>query len=463
MTAEHLATDNTPASLRKGSGRRLNGWKEIGAYFQKNERTVKRWEHRGLPVHRLPGGANTAVFAYADELETWLSSSRVLTKTATDTSPEPGVLEPDMGAESATDPEGARRFPFAALAAALAVVLALGVGATQLIRQPAKTGHQPPAEAAQLYFSGLYHWNTRTAEGLAQSVDEFHQAIALDPEYAAAYAGLGNAYNLLAQYDVMKGEKAYPLARAAAEKAIALDPDFADGYSALGFATFYGYHNFDRAEALFKKALKLDPRSSRTFHWYALISMHTGRFDAPLQAIAEAQSLDPDSHAVRANRGLILFYAGRADEAIAVLSDLARSVPTYVAPHYYLATIYLDQQRYEDYLRESLKAAAIDGNATVKAVFDAAEAGYRAGGAKAMFAAMLAVQQREHAAGRESAFNVARTAALLGDDEVALAALGESRDAREAELLGIRIDRAFKSLRGDPRFQKLADAVLKLP
>jgi hypothetical protein len=79
-----------------------------------------------------------------------------------------------------------------------------------------------------------------------------------------------------------------------------------------------------------------------------------------------------------------------------------------------------------------------------------------------MFAAMLAVQQREHAAGRERALNVARTAALLGNDELALAALAQSRDDGAPDLLGIRIDRAFKSLRGDPRFQKLADAVLDL-
>ena len=76
MTAEHLAAKGEARIDRKAVGRRLNGWKEIGAFFQKNERTVKRWEQRGLPVHRLPGGANTAVFAYAHELEAWLNSSR---------------------------------------------------------------------------------------------------------------------------------------------------------------------------------------------------------------------------------------------------------------------------------------------------------------------------------------------------------------------------------------------------
>src|SRR5690348_6306399 len=77
MAAEQLGNGEA-AALQKRTARRLNGWKEIGTYFQKNERTVKRWEQRGMPVHRLPGGAKTAVFAYADELESWLYSSRSL-------------------------------------------------------------------------------------------------------------------------------------------------------------------------------------------------------------------------------------------------------------------------------------------------------------------------------------------------------------------------------------------------
>jgi hypothetical protein len=146
-----------------------------------------------------------------------------------------------------------------------------------------------------------------------------------------------------------------------------------------------------------------------------------------------------------------------------VLADLTRSAPGFLAPHYYLATIYLDQQRYDDYLRESLKAAEIEGNTALKAEIEAATAGYRNDGAKGLFAAMLAVQKSELAAGRETAFNVARTAALLGDADAAFASLEQSLAGGESDLLGIRIDRSFKALRGEARFQKLADTVLDLP
>jgi tetratricopeptide (TPR) repeat protein len=463
MTAEHLAANGKAGIHRKGPSRRLNGWKEIGAFFQKNERTVKRWEQRGLPIHRLPGGAKTAVFAYADELEGWLSSSRnpALAEAA----------EPDLLSERppAPKPQPVRHRRYIIAAAAGIVLVVLGVGITRFfgparVEEPtaamATPRYQPGAAASQLYLSGLYHWNTRTAEGLKQSLGEFSQAIGLEPDFAAAHAGLGNAYNLLAQYGVMKPGDAYPLAKAAAEKAIALDPKLADGYSALGFALFYGFKDLRRSEALFRQALTLDPGSSRTFHWYALIGMHTGNFDEPLRAITRAQELDPDSHSVRANRGLILFYAGRTEEAIAVLTDLTRTAPAFLAPHYYLATIYLDQQRYDDYLRQSLQAAEIEGNLALKAEIEAGWEGYRAGGAKGLFAAMLTVQKSELAAGRETAFNVARTAALLGDSDTAFASLQQSLAGGEPDLLGIRIDRSFKALRGDARFERLADAVL---
>ena len=206
--------------------------------------------------------------------------------------------------------------------------------------------------------------------------------------------------------------------------------------------------------------MALDPGSSRTFHWYALIAMHTGKFEEPLRAITRAQELDPESHSVRANRGLILFYAGRTEEAIAVLTDLTRTAPAFLAPHYYLATIFLDQQRYDDYLRQSLQAAEIEGNDALRAEIEAGMEGYRSGGAKGLFAAMLAVQKSELAAGRETAFNVARTAALLGDNDAAVASLEQSLAGGEPDLLGIRIDRSFTALRGDARFQRLAETVL---
>ena len=465
-----------PAEAKdKHADRRLSGWKEIGAFFGKNERTVKRWESRGLPIHRLPGDTKAAVFAYTEELEAWLTSSRdAIAAEAVESmrTPEdageaaPWVVIPL--AAGRTD----RLRPMLAIMV-FVVLLAVGAGvflqersATDAPAQLAATTaprHQPAPEVREIFLSGLYHWNTRTAEGLKQAKGEFEQALAKDPDYAEAHAGLANAYNLLAQYGVMPAAEAYPKAKAEAERAIALDDHLACGYSALGFATFYGSKDLRRAETLMKRALELDPNSALTYHWYALMMMHTGKFDEPLRAITRAQELDPNSHAILANRGLILFYAGHADEAIVLLKDLNRSAPKFLSPHYYLATIYLDRRRYDDYLQESLTAARLEGNTALEAAVQAGAEGYRAGGAKGLFAAMLAVQQSELAAGQETAFNVARTAALLGDSATALKSLKQSQAAGEPDLLGVRIDPSFISLRGDPQFQQIAVNALDVP
>jgi tetratricopeptide (TPR) repeat protein/phage terminase Nu1 subunit (DNA packaging protein) len=449
----------------KLADRRLSGWKEIGAFFGKNERTVKRWESRGLPVHRLPGTTKAAVFAYTRELEAWLTSGNAEIAEAASTQEDAVDIAHAVVSPLATARTD-RLHPMLA-AILLVFLLAAGAGVFLLVRSGSTTQvtatHIPAPEVRELYLSGLYHWNTRTAQGLKQAKGEFEQVLAKDPDYAQAHAGLANAYNLLAQYGVMPAAEAYPKAKAEAERAIALDDHLACAYGALAFATFYGSKDLRRAETLMKRALELDPNSALTYHWYALMMMHTGKFEEPLRAITRAQELDPNSHAILANRGLILFYAGHADEAEALLKDLSRSAPDFLSPHYYLATLYLNQHRYDDYLRESLTAARIEGNTALESEIAAGAEGYRAGGAKGLFAAMLAVQESELAAGRETSFNVARTAALLGDSETALKSLRRSLADGEPDLLGMRIDPSFTALRSDPQFRQLAANVLDVP
>src|SRR5262249_17373558 len=146
--------------------------------------------------------------------------------------------------------------------------------------------------------------------------------IAIDPQYAAAYAGLANTYNLISQYTSAPAAESYAKAKVAAEQAVALDPQLADGYAALAFNAFYGSHEFQRANQLFDQAIARDPNSALTLHWAALTSLHLGEFSRPLDFIDRAQQLMPDSRSIQANKALILFYAGHPDEALSLLLDL---------------------------------------------------------------------------------------------------------------------------------------------
>jgi tetratricopeptide (TPR) repeat protein len=317
-----------------------------------------------------------------------------------------------------------------------------------------------PREAADRYLAGVYHWSTRTPAGLKQARADFDEAIAIAPAYAPAYVGLANTYNLLSQYTVMPASEAYPLAMKSAERALALDDRSADGYAALAFTTFYWLHDIARAEVLFRKSLALNPNSSQTLHWYALVTMHTGDMAEPIRAITRALELEPSARSIVANRGLILFHAGRIEEARKLLEDLEESAPDFLPPHAYLATIHLASQQYEDYLREAGEQARLEGDEAAQDNLAAAARALHTSGPAAMLETVLTAEEKAHAAGRESAFNVARTAALLGDRQKVFAYLQRSREAGEPDILGIRIDPAFKAIRTDTEFVAIADAVL---
>src|SRR4051812_14467245 len=166
--------ETTTGPARSKPGRRLSGWKEIGAFFGKNERTVKRWESRGLPVHRLPGATKAAVFAYPEELDAWLTGSRDLLAAE-------AIAQAQEDAEDAAPELPARvsPAPHVSMPAVLgAVALVIAVVGTLLVERPWNAADRPPQLAAatprhqpapgvrELYLSGIYHWNTRTADGL---------------------------------------------------------------------------------------------------------------------------------------------------------------------------------------------------------------------------------------------------------------------------------------------------------
>lgn len=445
--------------------RRLRSWKEIAQFFGKDERTVKRWEvQRGLPVHRVPGGSRTSVYAYAHELEEWLKTPPA--EAAPPSDPEPEVApEPEPAIETAPPPKGFRLSYRQGAIGLLALAFVIAAGVSLLYRPAPPTilsgGDDEVTEPLapsihDLYLAGRYNLSTRTPEGLTRALEQFTQIIARDPNHAGAYAELANTYNLLPQYALMPADIAYPQAKTAAERAIRLDPKLAAGYSALGFTEFFWSRDFSRSKDLFEQALALDPNSAQTYAWYAMTIMHWGEFGKALAAISKAQELDPESRAILANKALMLFHAGNTKDAIAILKELRRTAPGHLATHFYLATMYLDEEDYEGYLRESLKAAELQKNDAMRKIFEAAQKGYQADGARGLFAAMLDEQRLQFDQGREQAFNVARTAGVIGDAETAMAYLRKSKERGETDILAIRIDRSFKKLWQNEDFRALA-------
>lgn len=444
--------------------RRLNDWKEIAAFFGRDERTVRRWERqRGLPVHRISGGARNLVFAYTDELEQWLRGDAAVPADLPAQAAETESVEPPQipvaDADRASDNRGRRRVAgFVAGAMILLAVAAAGIFWIRDVPMPGHGVYKPDPKVQDLYLDAVYYMETRQASGLNRAMLLLTEATTLDPNYADAYAKLADTYNMVSQFTLMPARDAYPKAQAAANRAIALDPDNAGGYAALAFAAFYWDKDFVRSRALFERAIRLDPASAQTHHWYALTLMVAGETERPLSEIGKAQELNPQSRSILANKALILFHAGRVDEALAILQPLAEAEPNLRSPPEYLATIYLDQHRWSDFLREYRAAALISGNDARRSIADAAEKALHEEGGEGLLRAMFSEQLRQYQRDREPAYKLAATAAMLGRADDAIRYLEESARRKEDDLLGVRVDPVFRNLRADPRYRAIVEA-----
>jgi DNA-binding winged helix-turn-helix (wHTH) protein/Tfp pilus assembly protein PilF len=271
------------------------------------------------------------------------------------------------------------------------------------------------AEAEQFYLKGRFYWEKRTPDGLNKAVDFFTQAIVHDPNYAPAYVGLADSYNLMREYTLMPASEAYPRALAAAKQAVELDDRSSEAHASLAFALFWGVWDAVSAEREFRRAIELNPNNAVAHHWYATYLSAVGRHAESVVEIERAQALDPASKAIVADKGALLLAAGRRDEGVALLKQLAAAEPDFVSPHRYLKGADFDSGDYAGYLEEWRKEAHLMRDASSLKMVEAAENGFATGGEPGMLRNTLATQRKLYDKGQSSAYLVAETAALLGE------------------------------------------------
>ncbi len=406
----------------------LFSWKEIAAFLNRAERTVKRWEReRGLPVHRVPGGERGGVFAYSDELADWLKgkSSELEADDAPSDQETDGSTVGGVGSQDLADPRlsetishssktiGKRRMRFAVIGMAAAVAAA-GVYATfahpfSWIRQrldaiartwTASSSRQvvvPVSDterrlAHDLYLKGRFEWNQRTPESLNHALDDFTQAIVHNPTDAHAYAGLADAYEMLYIYGNRQDDDARDRAMAAARKAVELDSSLSEAHRALGYALWRG-GNDSEAEKELHLAIQLDPKDPLSHLWLSNILASHNEYVECLAEINRAQELDPASASILAIKGDRLYWMGSRDEGIALLKAAEHSEPRLAIAHWYLAAIAYHRQDYPTYLRESGAAAQLRNDAWLEDVTAKLSAAYNRDGERGLLKAEFAVQE----------------------------------------------------------------------
>ncbi len=430
--------------------RRLMTWKEIAAFLGRDEKTARRWEaERGLPVYRAPGAGRSTVYATVRELEAWLRSGA---QAATD-APASSPSERDPVDVAVTSRKTRVRPGAAAAVVATVLIGVTSVAVATRIAAPARPAASPEARA--LYLQGVREWSRRTPESLARAVDLFTQAVVRDPGDAAAYVGLADCYNLLREYTVLSPREAFPRAEAAARRALAIDPRRADAHAALAFVLGWWRWAPAEAEAEYARALALDPRDAEAWHWRATWRLARGQVAAALEDIEHAQALKPESDSIAADRGLILFSAGREAEAVSILQRLEAERPDFQSPHWHMQEIRMAQGRWSEWLDEMDAVARIRQEPERAAAAAAARAGLDRAGEPGMWRALIAEQERQLRAGQLSHLALAATYARAGRDRAALREVATAVADHDMDAVALPNGLAFRDLRNDRDFRLL--------
>src|SRR5881409_3760977 len=227
---------------------------------------------------------------------------------------------------------------------------------------PAARRYTQSIAAYGLYLKGRYAWNKRTQEDITEAIRYFEQAIAEDPAYAPAYAGLSDSYALQLDYRSVAVADGFARAKEYARKALQLDETVAEAHASLGWALFIYDWDWDGAGREFQRAIELDPRYPTAHQWFAFFLAAMGRLDEALVAGHTALELDPASVSIRRSMGFAYYYARRYDQARYHLSRALAMNPTAFETYRFLALALAQQGQWAEAERATREAMALPGS-----------------------------------------------------------------------------------------------------
>ena len=232
-------------------------------------------------------------------------------------------------------------------------------------RSPQKLGQAGTsnAEAYRLYLEGRQLWYGRTPEGLKKSIDSFQQAIAADPNYALAYAGLGDTYNVIPSYvPEITSRQAGVLADEATRKALELDDSLPEAHVARADAFSFS-RKWSDGEREFHRAIELNPNSASAHYLYAFsLLVPEKRLDQALEEIRLALSLDPLSSITNTNYATTLMAAHRYPEALEQFQKTLLRDPGFAPAHRKLSNLYASTGDFANAVTELQKAMPMPGS-----------------------------------------------------------------------------------------------------
>jgi eukaryotic-like serine/threonine-protein kinase len=343
------------------------------------------------------------------------------------------------------------------VARAIADEIRIQVTPDERARLGNRTAVDPAAHVA--YLQGLFLWNRFTGETVKQAIQRYQEALAIDPNYAAAYAGLADSYIMLANHHILPPREGYSLGRKAAERGLSLDESLAELHTSLGWIHRLFDWDWAAAERECLRAVQLNPGYGFGHSRYALLLSGMGRHE---EAIAEAQrahELDPLNLLTYTVVGDTLFYARRFEDSLTPYRKCLELDPTFGAGHTDLARSLEQLGRAHEAIVEFVRGTAgPDGQprpSSGLAILYARDG--RLNDARATMQAVEELSQKQFV----SPYGIASFYAVIGENDRALDWLEKAYSERDGTLVWLKVHPRLDGLRGEPRFRDLL-ARLKL-
>ena len=428
----------TPSKVEALNPRdRLESWKEIAAYLNRSERTVRRWEEKeGLPVHRLAHDKRGSVYAFTWELDKWRDSRRQLVEA------EPTDVARKNGAHR-------RRFVWAV--AALSAVSLLSGGVWWFARQESSpAARQPDPEAVRLAQLANFSGNagrTQVETGLRY----YQEAIRRDPNYARAWTGLAVGHFVRIWFGEVKTAEAVAQARHEVEQSLRLDPTDGFAWSILAGIDHFVEWNHERAEMKFRKGIELSPKHPIAHSWFGDFFSDMRRFEDARMFYKRAGELSPRWLEPIAFTANTYYFSGNPDLAIPEYRRVLESEPSYGLGVHFLGRALIAKGEYEEGIAHLRKADEILGHVS----FSLGDLGYglARGGKRGEAEALRDDLIGRRTAGYFPAFPIAVIELGLGNVESAMDWLEHAADDRNLGFYLPSVDPNFDAVRGHPRFR----------
>ena len=308
-------------------------------------------------------------------------------------------------------------------------------------------------EAYQLYLKGRFHWNKRTMDGFDKGLECFQQAIAIDPNYALAYAGISDCHAFRGDVGsaAVPSKEAFSKAKQAALQALEIDDKLAEGHTSLAHANIHRFE-WAAAEQAFKRAIDLNPNYPQAHQWYAFYLLFNAQPDSALDEVRRALELDPLSLTAHGDLGQIYFYSGQYDQALEVYGKELELDPNRYRTYLWIGWIYEQKRMYDDAIAAFLKAKAAEESIEALAALGSA---YALAGKKAKARSVANELEKRSAHHYVSPYNRSLLFLSLGEKDKALEWLERAYDDRAEWMTYLSVDPRFDSLRSEPEFRDI--------